>query len=289
MNSSKDSQSKDTMMTMSSLNSIFDSNSLMDENDKNNDVYVGLQSEIEKLRFASESAKKKYWKSKKSVSHLIGNLVILGISGVLFVKLSDNIRDNNKNFTSEIILRPFAVTSKFISSVLDIHNSELLTTYTGFIWGVVLGVFQPLLDVVSPECFTNKLFNFKSSKSENTIEFSTIIRSTIVLLGISFGLRHVDWESTSQASLAFSFLNPCVWLLLDSTIAGFISCTIFAFVATTLVLVFDRSEHMNDLSQILDYHKLLTDKDQLASMLFIASFFFCSLIIYGKLGRFLFS
>ena len=285
--------SDNTNLTAPSLNAIYDS-SLLDENDATNDVYNGFDQDVAKMssrthvQISSSRPLREKLKNKNLWMLLFGKICVLGLSGIAFVNISENIHDNHL-LTSNAASRPFALSCKVATEVFD--SPEIPTTYIAFAWGVVLGTAQPVLDLIFPDCFTTKLFHLNSEKSSSSsiVAFSSIVRATIVPLGISFGLRNVDWESTLQASIAFSSLNICVWLLLDSTISGFIGCSSLAVLATASVVVFDDSNNVNDWKQVMDFQGLLAgDQEFLALNMFTASFFFCLLIIYGKIGRFLF-
>lgn len=303
-NSDVESVTSDRSLTEPTLNSIYDSKDLLDENNANNDVYNDLNEGIAKLTSNTERAIQQQKQENNSRYSLfspaaavpaIFKLAILGITGILFAKLSEQIHDNNLQLTAKVVYRPIELSAKLIRAVFfksqlfkNSSSIDILDQYSsliGFVWGIVLGLTQPVLDLLFPAAYNQRLFRFTTVRSSG-IDFSAIVRATIVLLGISFGLRKVDWESSLQASIALAALNPCVWLLLDSTISGLVGGWAIAAVATSSVIVFDEANNINHLHNFFDFSG--KNYDNLAVCLFTSSFFFCSLIIYGNLGRFLF-
>lgn len=249
-------------LTRPTLDSIYDSSELLNENDENNDVYSQFSEDLATSK--SHSGHRSPSAPPSSLSVLL-RLFLVGLSGILFAKVTEHMHDNNLQLTSHLVYKPFELTHNFSKRFF---GRDIPKEFVDFFFGIILGLIQPTLDLLFPKSFSLRIFT-SSTKNHMIVDFNSIVRSTIALLGISFGLRKIDWESSLQSSLAFSFVNPCVWLLLDSTISGFIGCSLTALLYS--LIVFKESTN-----------------DYLVEFLFIASYFFISLLIYGKIGRFLF-
>lgn len=142
--------------------------------------------------------------------------------------------------------------------------------------GLILSSILPLLDNVMPGSFSKRLLSSSPDPYYRSNLMNDIVRSLIAFLGVSYAIRHIEWKSSLQMAMTWSLINPCLWLLLDGTISGFIASTGTAFGGSAIVY------YQNGV-------KFSTDKDtDLIILLFIASFFFCGVIIFGKLGRLLF-
>ncbi|KAH3676033.1 hypothetical protein WICMUC_002329 [Wickerhamomyces mucosus] len=197
------------------------------------------------------------------------NFVILGNTGILFNKLSEQIHDNHI-LHKNLLNIPLTLTGQ----ILKYLNVPDLVIFA--LQGIVFGSILPLLDYLIFQNYEN----VKRKKSFNDVYSpGSIIRSLIAFLGVAFAVRKIEWNSSIQASFAWTLLNPCLWLLLDSTISGFLTSLIGAIVASAILVLFGQD------SLPLDWFH---DYEMLAILLWLSNFFFFGLIIFGKIGRYLY-
>lgn len=142
--------------------------------------------------------------------------------------------------------------------------------------GLILSSILPVLDSLMPSLFSKRLLSSSPDPYIRSNLMNDVVRSLIAFLGVSYAIRHIEWESSLQMAMMWSVINPCLWLLLDGTLSGFIASCGTAFGGSAFVY------YQNGI-------KFLDNKDKdLTIFLFISSFFFCGVIIFGKLGRLLF-
>lgn len=146
-----------------------------------------------------------------------------------------------------------------------------------------MSLIHPIMDYLLPASFTKRLLssNPDPNKNRNVNLFNDMIRLLITFLGISYAIRNIEWTSSLQISMIWSLLNPGLWLLLDGTASGFISSLGGASGACLLVYIQN--------FEIFKLAELASKENVIALWMWIGSFFFCGLIIFGKLGRALFS
>ncbi|ODV61872.1 INSIG family protein ASCRUDRAFT_69597 [Ascoidea rubescens DSM 1968] len=228
-------------------------------------------------------------------------LVILSMMGNFFYLISKNVKmmdesfinvnginEGNKNIN--LTYKPFLIISKFFKKIPFIEKhlpNYILSSFEG----ILLGINQPIFDLIFPNSFSISIFKLinKETKSDyekenandskNYVSISSILRTSTAFLGISFALRKLDWKSFEENNNLFILFNLFIWLLLDSTISGFISSTLLSVLTTIFVFIFDSDLHESILKQ---------EYNQYSIALWIGSFFFCGLILFGKVGRFLF-
>lgn len=142
--------------------------------------------------------------------------------------------------------------------------------------GLILSSILPVLDSLMPSLFSKRLLSSSPDPYVRSNLMNDIVRSLIAFLGVSYAIRHIEWESSLQMAMMWSVMNPCLWLLLDGTFSGFVASCGTAFGGSAIVY------YQNGI-------KFSDNKDKdLTIFLFISSFFFCGVIIFGKLGRLLF-
>ncbi|CAK7910135.1 hypothetical protein CAAN1_21S02190 [[Candida] anglica] len=223
-----------------------------------------------------------------------GKVAILTLSCLLYNEITKNIHIRH-SLEGGATLQPVHFSNMFLSKF--IHTLRPVTHFAidggnivnwidiglaAMIQGVAMGAIHPLMDALLPAALSKRLLSSapQSSRSQNANLFNDLVRSLITFLGISYGVRKIEWASTLQVSLLWSLLNPCLWLLLDGTINGFLASSLAAFGACVCVY-FQNFDALN-----LQANK--NRDDFIATWLWVASFFFCGLIIFGKLGRGLF-
>ncbi|CAK9438088.1 uncharacterized protein LODBEIA_P24110 [Lodderomyces beijingensis] len=225
----------------------------------------------------------------------IVKLVILSSSAFLYNEI---IRHINYNHFSEnqLVNFPLSITHVFLYSIVskfklgtyisDIDEHDLGKLFDKIfaltLQGLLMASVHPILDKVLPSIFTKRLLssNPASANRNGTTNFlNDLIRTCVTFLGISYAIRKIEWTSFLQVSIIWSLINPGLWLLLDGTISGFLS----SLLVTAGCCV---SIYLQNARFILSYSK--TTNDIIALWLWTGSFFFCGIIIFGKLGRGLF-
>lgn len=197
----------------------------------------------------SELKARKTWLSK-TVNFFFATS-LLSIAGISYHELSRQLHDNH-------LLHPdFA--SRPLS--LGVEISNLLTGGRVPDWGayafegILFGLSIPLMD---------HIFNIKTPRNS----VGSIIRSVNAMLGVTFGIRRVEWSSSLQAAGAWGLLNIILWLLFDSTSSMFFGCSFMGLLACA------------------SCYREVSDKSQ---FLYFMDFYFLGLLLFGKLGRYLFS
>lgn len=142
--------------------------------------------------------------------------------------------------------------------------------------GLLLSFILPTLDILMPSAWTKRLLSSSPDPYHRSNLANDIVRSVIAFLGISYAIRHIEWKSSLQMAMMWSLINPALWLLLDGTVNGFVASTVVAGGGSAIVYIKNGVDYLDD------------QETTLTTFLFIASFFFCGVIIFGKLGRILF-
>lgn len=147
---------------------------------------------------------------------------------------------------------------------------------TLFLEGLALSSIVPVLDKLMPVWGTARVLSSNPDPKHRANLTSDIIRSLIAFLGISYAIRNIQWKSSLQMAMTWTLLNPGLWLILDGTLNGFVGSITVAMLGSAVIYVQSGSTFTGDSESLFSI------------FLFIASFFFCGVIIFGKLGRFLF-
>lgn len=165
--------------------------------------------------------------------------------------------------------------------VLDMVNYSIVLV----IQGMIMGLMHPLLDFVMPPEHNRRILSSNPDPRKTTdpsTMFNDILRLLITFLGISYAIRNLEWSSPLQASVVWSLLCPCLWLLLDGTLAGLLA----GFCITVYGCLF---LYLTNISTFHTYASLFQNKEEFIPIwLWTSSFFFCGLIIFGKVSRALF-
>ncbi|GMF99338.1 unnamed protein product [[Candida] boidinii] len=144
----------------------------------------------------------------------------------------------------------------------------------------------------------------EEEEESSSFDIITIVRSLVIIVGISYCFKKLEWNSPLQASITWSILNLLLWFILDSTLLGFLSASLISILMMFLFnllknydnLNYSSNNHNNNdgsnsisINSLISINNLFLNNDNLADSLWIGSFLFIGLIIFGKIGKFLFS
>ncbi|KAI5958308.1 hypothetical protein KGF57_002663 [Candida theae] len=218
-------------------------------------------------------------------------LAILAISAYIYNQVTRHINYNHFS-ENQLVHYPLTIThvflyafvSKFkLSNYIQI-NDDLLNAGDEImaltLQGLIMASLHPILDRILPRILTKRLLSSNPNPNSKTQVSSDLIRAGITFLGISYAIRKIEWSSFLQVSIIWSLINPGLWLLLDGTVSGFLASLLASSVACVSIYS-QNHKFINGYSRTTD--------DVIALWLWIGSFFFCGIIIFGKLGRGLFS
>ncbi|CAH2355433.1 protein Nsg2p [[Candida] railenensis] len=289
-------------LTKPSLYGIYNDNSLLNlskDDFEDGGMYVTPPTSKQSEGEQSESGKASEFLSDYPILKLVGKLLVLTSACFAYNEITKNLHNSHlqsglsipnqplllaNTLLTKFVhkLRPVSAASNNVTSTVSWIDSALAL----MIQGVAMGSIHPLVDQILPKTLSKRLMSSAPRSTSSSSSFpnlsttgTDLIRSLITFLGLSYAVRKVQWTSALQVSILWSLLNPCLWLLLDGTISGFIASTIGAGVAC--ICVYLQSYELIAI-QGHDYENFA------AIWLLVASFFFCGLIIFGKLGRALF-
>lgn len=274
-------------LTKPSLYGIYNSSSvsLNKENEEVEEYIDGSELHInvkDKHRGSFTSEKKALPTQKQSSLHtlasILGRLIVVAAAAFAYNEVTKNIHathsDGNGPKINAYLMRfingwkPF---QWFVGSYKTADHFLALV-----LEGLLLSFILPTLDILMPSAWTKRLLSSSPDPYHRSNIANDIIRSVIAFLGISYAIRHIEWKSSLQMAMTWSLINPALWLLLDGTVNGFVASSVVAGGGTAIVYLKNGVDHMDD------------QETTFTTFLFIASFFFCGVIIFGKLGRFLF-
>lgn len=201
------------------------------------------------------------WQKCKS---FIFNLFVLAFSGIIYLEVSKNLHDNHKlhsSFTS----KPVIVIIKILKWVFN-DNIPVVLERDWVIYaieGILFGSVIPILDLI----FLQKQ---KVQLQNNDSSLFSILRIVNAMLGVTFGIRKIEWTSSLQAASVWGLLNIVLWLFFDGS-ASLLFESLLASVGIIISCVYE-----------------FDDGWELSQFLYFEDFYFLGFIIFGKLGRFLF-
>lgn len=202
------------------------------------------------VKEAADEAKSQVHRTKSQLLlKYIMVIIVLSLSGIVYHSLSVNIHDNHQlheNFAS----RPLLVGVK-ISQLLSFNFLPSWLSYS--LEGILFGLITPIIDYLS------------NVKPRTTSLFS-ILKATNAMMGITFGIRKIEWASSLQASSSWGLLNIILWLFFDGSRSLLINSIVVSLVACISCV-----DSIHDVSQFL----------------YFMDFYFLGLMIFGKLGRYL--
>lgn len=190
------------------------------------------------------------------VINIVFATVVLFIFGVVFAALSSELYDN-----CTLQRGTLSITLYAISNYVNDHIIVLEHNIVFGILGVLCGFVIPIMD----NLFFSK-FNYNINSSN---DFHAILKGLNSILGISLGIKHLSWKSSMQASVAWGLLNIIMWLYFDGSYSILVVGSMISFVSCSI-----------------SYSTIA--KDDLSLLIYIMDFYFFSLLLFGKLGRYLF-
>lgn len=198
--------------------------------------------------FSEIKAKKSWW--AKAVNFLFA-ASLLSIAGISYHELSRHLHDNHllhPDFASRPLSLGVEISNRLTGGLVPEWGAYALE-------GILFGLSIPLMDYA---------FSIKTTRSS----IGSIIRSVNAMLGVTFGIRRVEWSSSLQAAGAWGLLNIILWLFFDSTSSMFFGCSFMGLLACA------------------SCYREVSDKSQ---FLYFMDFYFLGLLLFGKIGRYLFS
>lgn len=198
------------------------------------------------------------------VNYIFG-LIVLGISGIVYLEISKNLHDNHQlhsSFTS----KPVIVINKIIKWLFHDEIPEFLKNdwVIYFIEGILFGSVIPILDLI----FLQKQ---KVQEMNSDSSLFSILRIVNAMLGVAFGIRKLQWSSSLQAASVWGLLNIIMWLFFDGT-PSLLFESLISSIGITISCYGEFDYNGRDLSQFL----------------YFEDFYFLGFLIFGKLGRYLF-
>lgn len=207
--------------------------------------------EDEILNFSPRVAKPGQKSIYAKAVHFVFALFVLSITGIAYHEISRHLHDNHllhPDFASRPLLFGVEVSKLLTGGMLPDWATYAME-------GVLFGLSIPLMDYV---------FNIKSTRNS----WFSILKCANAMLGVTFGIRRVEWNSSLQAAGAWGLLNIIIWLFFDGTSSMFLGCSSLGLAACATC------------------YRDVTDKSQL---LYFMDFYFLGLLFFGKVGRYLFS
>ncbi|KAK9480062.1 insulin-induced protein-domain-containing protein [Lipomyces japonicus] len=187
---------------------------------------------------------------------LVARVSLLFVFGVAYGHLVTQLQDNH--FVT--------------SSTLNVSPAGSFTLTWGIL-GLFLGTVFPIADTLLPGVLGPKK---PSSPSASMFGWSTIVRCVGIFIGVSYGIRRLPWNSTLQGAAVLAVLNPVLWYVLDTSVNGFVLSTLTAILGTS-VFAWAYPSHLP--------HTFGWTEDYISVVIWIASIFFCSSIMFGTIGR----
>ncbi|EJS41999.1 nsg2p [Saccharomyces arboricola H-6] len=194
--------------------------------------------------------------SRQNFIRYLQAVLILSLSGIAYHELSRNLHDNHL-LHPEFASRPLLLGVKITNWL----SKGVLPDWLGYATdGVLLGSVIPILDNI----FQTEVV--KNSAHHDSL--TSVIRSINAMLGVTFGIRKIQWNSSLQAAGAWGLLNVILWLFFDGSISMLLSCVCIG------------------VGCCISCYKNIIDGSQ---FLYFMDFYFLGSLMFGKLGRYLYS
>lgn len=191
---------------------------------------------------------KKRW---ASLFQFIISIAVLSFAGIGYHELSRHLHDNHK-LHPELASRPLLVGVQ----LSQFFTGDMAPDWAAYAFeGIFFGSCIPLIDYI---------FSIKTHHAS----WLSILKTVNAMLGVTFGIRKVQWSSSLQAAIAWGLLNIILWLFFDGTLSMFVTCSSLGLLSGATC------------------YSDITDKSQL---LYFVDFYFLGFLLFGELGRYLFS
>lgn len=220
---------------------------------------------------------------------IITKVAILALSAYVYNEVVAHIHGNL--FTDKQVKETLKLANVFILSFIQkfslSHYVELPQDlaildqiFLVVVQGLLFGLLVVVVDRITPKLFSSRILTSNPNPNRKQDVINEVLRSSICFLGISYAVRNLEWKSLLQVSMMWSLINPALWIMLDGTFNGLV--TALAVVLAALAVIYW------DNASLLTNFEVLHPDDTVSLWLWIASFFFCGSIIFGKIGRSLF-
>ncbi|CAI4931960.1 BTE_HP_G0202000.mRNA.1.CDS.1 [Saccharomyces cerevisiae] len=194
--------------------------------------------------------------TRQNILHYLQAVLILSLSGFAYHELSRNLHDNHL-LHPDFASRPLLLGVKLCNWL----SNGVLPNWLGYgVEGLLFGSVVPILDNI----FQTEVL--KSSVHYDSL--TSVIRSINAMLGVTFGIRKIQWNSSLQAAGAWGLLNIILWLFFDGSISMLMSCICIG------------------VGCCISCYKDIIDGSQ---FLYFMDFYFLGSLMFGKLGRYLYS
>ncbi|KAG7811563.1 hypothetical protein KL921_001829 [Ogataea angusta] len=235
--------------------------------DTANDIYENLKDNIRKRRPGDAPRAPPRSSPRKSAIGLfpgiVGKSLVLCVLGNLFIKLIEQLYKLNPALPNLADFRLIYLVRDNVNLPLSPVQMEILNNS---VMGLLFGSIRPLSELV----FT------WNGKKRSFPETAALVRFTVALVGFSYGLRKVEWDSKLEASLVFLGICALLWIVMDSSIGGLLSSFI---VSLGTIVVYTYVTFQQNLLGVF------SDPDTLADLLWNGSFLFISLVIFGRISK----
>lgn len=179
-------------------------------------------------------------------------LIVFSISGIAYHELSKTLHDNH-SLHEEFASKPLLVGVEICQKL----SFGIIPTWAGYaLEGILFGSLLPIVDYL-----TNNL-------NENHTNLTSVLRAINAMLGVSLGIRKIEWTSSLQASGAWFALNIVLWLFFDGTLS-----VLFVGIGIGILTIITCYKSITEYSQIL----------------YFIDFHFLGVLFFSKLGRFLYA
>ncbi|SCV02935.1 LAME_0H06392g1_1 [Lachancea meyersii CBS 8951] len=236
-------------LTRPQLYSIYDSEIT---NSEDNEVYEEAKKSVghfPKTWKKKAGPTERQSKLQKTV-HVLWSLSLLGLAGISYNELSKQLHDNHE-LHAELASRPLALGVE-ICRTLSFGMVPMWLAYA--LEGVLFGALFPLFDTLW-------------GRPVQTTTFASFLRCVNAMLGVAFGIRRIEWSSSLQASGAWFLLNIVLWMFFDGTPSMLLGCLGIGTIAS-----------VTSYRDVTDYSQVL----------YFMDFYFLGLLLFGKLGRYLY-
>ncbi|CEP61851.1 uncharacterized protein LALA0_S04e02146g [Lachancea lanzarotensis] len=236
-------------LTRPQLYGIYDPDITISED---NEVYEEAKKSVGKFPKAwrKTAAQAEHQSAVQKSVQLLWSLSLLGVAGISYNELSKQLHDNHE-LHAQLASRPLALGVEICRTL----SFGMVPTWLAYaLEGVLFGALLPLIETLG-------------GRPVQTTTFASFLRCVNATLGVAFGIRRIEWSSSLQASGAWFLLNIVLWMFFDGTPSMLLGCLGIGTIAS------------------ITCYRDVTDYSQ---MLYFMDFYFLGLLLFGKLGRYLY-